>query len=240
MSQEGKSKGLAAKELWGCIGTVLAGFVAGFFLLFNTVIATWVPRLPFWQAQASPTPVVEIASPSPQSTLGPEVASPTSPPAVSTSTPTLVTLPSPTPSPTLAPSLTPSPSPTPTVAPSPTSTPPPVLEGLGTKLDELNDEGKEIKCVAFTPDGGWTVLYARNGYSTYGLPQEAVDALSSLNDDDEEIKWIAFTPESGWVILFGGSGFWRSGLPQEADDALTDMNERAEEIGLVAFAPHSS
>src|SRR4030042_3435942 len=97
MSQEGKSKSLSTKEMWGCIGSVLAGFVTGAFLLINTLIGTWGPRLPFFQAQASPTPVFEIASPSLESTLTPELASPTSPPADVTTAPTSLLLPSPTP-----------------------------------------------------------------------------------------------------------------------------------------------
>lgn len=91
MSQEGKSKGFASKEVWGCVGTVVAGFVAGFFLLFNTLLTTWAPHLPFLHAGASPTPAVVISSPSPESTQALEIASPTSPPAATTPTPTPAT-----------------------------------------------------------------------------------------------------------------------------------------------------
>jgi len=37
-------------------------------------------------------------------------------------------------------------------------------------LTELNEEGSEIRQVAFAPDGNWVILFDSNGYRHSELP----------------------------------------------------------------------
>jgi len=52
----------------------------------------------------------------------------------------------------------------------PSPTPPPILEVLGTGLDELNSAAKEMKQVSVAPDGSWVILFDSNGYRHSELP----------------------------------------------------------------------
>ena len=80
-------------------------------------------------------------------------------------------------------------------------------------MTDLNDRNEEMRDVAFSPDGGWSILYGSNGFIRKGIPADVEEALTELHDEGSEIKQVTFAPDGSWVILFDSNGYWHSELP---------------------------
>jgi hypothetical protein len=75
---------------------------------------------------------------------------------------------------------------------------------LVSTLQEVQKDKNEIKQVAFTPTGGWVVLYGKNWFKANGLPEDAAQALFDLHSNGREIYSVAFGPESSWLVVGQG------------------------------------
>ena len=62
-----------------------------------------------------------------------------------------------------------------------------------TKLNELAGKGVTLKSVAFTADGGWTILYDRNGNFSRNAPDEAVTKLAEAAQLDGAGPFVTLT-----------------------------------------------
>ena len=88
------------------------------------------------------------------------------------------------------------------------------------KLLELQRK-HTLRCVAFTPSGGWVVFWDQNGHWTTGLPDAATRKLAELAAKGSTLRSIAFAPDGGWVVLHGETGVWYSGVPDDLAQYLT-------------------
>jgi hypothetical protein len=75
---------------------------------------------------------------------------------------------------------------------------PPVLR---ENLTELLNHGESVWRVAFTPSGGWVILYGKNGYWDHEIPIGAKNLLSELNKKGMDIRDAFFGPKGGWGIV---------------------------------------
>jgi uncharacterized protein YkwD len=107
--------------------------------------------------------------------------------------------------------------------------------GAAQKLGEVANAG--LKSIAFTPNGGWAILYGTNGFAWSGIPDAAAQKLGDLANAGQSLKSIAFTTDGGWAILYGNSGFASSGIPAGAVLKLGDLANAGQGLKSIAFAP---
>jgi hypothetical protein len=69
-------------------------------------------------------------------------------------------------------------------------------------LSELRktDSDAPISEIAFTPDGGWVIIYGDNGFASNGLPQGTIDALNALHDRGWKIRKVTFGSNDRWLV----------------------------------------
>ncbi len=106
------------------------------------------------------------------------------------------------------------------------------------KLKEINTANQTIHCITFTSFGGYAILFGTNGYSTNGLPKNALAKLKELHDNKKDIKQIAFTPTGGYIILYGKSGFSSVSVNKKMTDKLLELNKNGNSIDNVSFSPN--
>jgi len=90
-----------------------------------------------------------------------------------------------------------------------------------SKADETNG----LTCVAFTPNGGWSLLYGTNGYSNRNIPEEAHRQIQRIANEGHELKCIAFTATGGWSLLYGTNGYFNRNIPEDAHQAMYGRHE---------------
>jgi CubicO group peptidase (beta-lactamase class C family) len=103
------------------------------------------------------------------------------------------------------------------------------------KLGELLKAKHRIKSVGFAPEGGWVVLYDKNGYFAKGIPDEAFNKVVELGKKGADLKSIVFARNGGWVILYNKNSVASNNIPPEAEKALNDLAKRGTQIKAVAF-----
>lgn len=104
-------------------------------------------------------------------------------------------------------------------------------------IREMNDNGEEIRDIAFAPNGGWAIVRGRNGWWWSNVPQGFTDAYEELHEQGEDIRRIDFTASGGWIIIYGNNGRRSVGMTSNFNDNYTELNSQKEYIRTVAFAP---
>jgi hypothetical protein len=105
-------------------------------------------------------------------------------------------------------------------------------------MTNIHARGIRVKSIAFTPDGGWTVLYGRNGSFSRNVPEEAHQQLGRIAASGEEIKCIAYAPNGGWSILYGYNRSFNRNIPDKAHEVMLALEEADLALNCIAFAPN--
>ena len=96
----------------------------------------------------------------------------------------------------------------------------------------------ELKCVAFTPQGDWVVLFGGNGFWTSNGNLPACKKLKELQQKGRDLKCVAFAPAGGWAVLWDQNGHWTEGnVPEVASKKLQDIASRGGALRSIAFGP---
>lgn len=103
---------------------------------------------------------------------------------------------------------------------------------LHNKLLELAVEG--IKCLAFTPVGGW-VIFHENDFFARNIPDEAFDVMRKYNKTPRQVHHFAFAP-NGWIALADDKFFARN-IDYELFDRLRPLRAARRQVDLVVFDP---
>jgi hypothetical protein len=106
------------------------------------------------------------------------------------------------------------------------------------EIDKLQKDaaGRAFRWVAFTPQGGWALLFDGPGrYRASGIPLGASHKLRDLADREIYLRAIAFAPAGGWVILFGENGVAHDGLPAAAATTLDMLVKNHVRVTNVTF-----
>jgi CubicO group peptidase (beta-lactamase class C family) len=106
-------------------------------------------------------------------------------------------------------------------------------------LGKVAEGGGEIKCFAFTMDGGsdWVFLFGDNGYHTSNTNLPVCKKLSELRKDGG-FKCVAFAPTGGWTILWSTNGSWTEGeVPEGAFKKMGEVIKKGGELRSVAYGP---
>ncbi|MFO7847186.1 MAG: serine hydrolase [Balneolaceae bacterium] len=102
------------------------------------------------------------------------------------------------------------------------------------------DQGKGIRCFAFTSEGkGWVLISSENDVFAHNIPNECLEKLKEVRDDDVDILWVAFSPKGGdrWSIVTERGFFNSSNIPDELNQRMTIMQENGHKLKCVAFPP---
>ncbi|MFO0878523.1 MAG: protein kinase [Gemmataceae bacterium] len=105
---------------------------------------------------------------------------------------------------------------------------------VSQRIDKL-PMGQPIKCVAFTPWGGYVLLHGKNEAISRDIPPELGQALMRLQVEGAELQSVAISPEGGWVLLHGKTGIDWTNLPNSCASRLQALQEARTEIACVAF-----
>ncbi|TVS21178.1 MAG: hypothetical protein EA424_00230 [Planctomycetaceae bacterium] len=87
------------------------------------------------------------------------------------------------------------------------------------------DGQRRLTCIAFAPNGGWSLLSGRNGYINRNIPDEVHRQMERIANDGHELKCIAFAPNGGWSLLYGRNGYINRNIPDEAHLAMHHRRE---------------
>ena len=114
-----------------------------------------------------------------------------------------------------------------------------ISKDILVKLNHIHKSGEQIKQVAFSPDGGWVILYGRSSFSYSGISNNVTDKLWEFSNEGEEIKQVTLAPNNAWVILRNRCGFEQSNLPKRMSDKLWSSLNAGQEIRYVAIAANT-
>lgn len=108
--------------------------------------------------------------------------------------------------------------------------------GPSIKLKEIYGQKNSAKCVAFTADNDWVVLFGENGVWTSNLKVPAIEKLVSLMSG-HTLKCIAFTPKGGGAVLFDKNGYWAQHIPEPAFAKLGEIANAGGSLRSISFSP---
>ena len=106
---------------------------------------------------------------------------------------------------------------------------------LGSKYSELeewikyyNNRRQPIKSVAVNADGGWALVWGKNGYRYRNIPQGMADRFKELVAYGHTINRASFGRDpNGWIITHGNGGFMYEKFYR--DEALAFVGDQAHE-----------
>jgi formylglycine-generating enzyme required for sulfatase activity len=101
----------------------------------------------------------------------------------------------------------------------------------------LKSGSGSISQIAFTPQGGWVIIWGPNGFQSESIPPDLVRTLKDFNNAKHTILQVTFTPNGGWVALSDHQLAWSSNVNAEFVKALLSLNRKGEAIRRVAFNP---
>jgi hypothetical protein len=105
---------------------------------------------------------------------------------------------------------------------------------LVAKVPELWKVTGDFKCLAFRPQGGWLLLYDKNGFAQEGLPAGLRERLEKAQKTGETIRSVAFAPDGGWFLLLEKE-FFAEGLPKPLHDRVAAHYAARIGVRCVAF-----
>jgi subtilisin family serine protease len=106
-------------------------------------------------------------------------------------------------------------------------------------LDFYSASGAPIRTIAFTPSGGYTILFGYNGYDSSGVPTAVSNSLGTYASQGFEIKRIDYTPSGGWMILYGKNLVGCEGFSNPAWSSLTALASQGRRLDEIAFGPNN-
>ncbi len=104
-----------------------------------------------------------------------------------------------------------------------------VPQELVTKLDQISKTDQELKSIAFTKEGGFTVLFGQHDYFTSGIDTNAYGLSLLQTEAAAEFRDVAFPADGGIVLLEASGGYAWNGLADNSELArglksLADQN----------------
>jgi len=108
-------------------------------------------------------------------------------------------------------------------------------KGLVSMLKKLNKNGKKIKDIDFSENGGWVVLFGKSGFASNKIPENAAKKLQKLNKEKKETYKIELYRNKGYVILFENNGLTFENIPSEAEIKIKELKKEKKKINIVKF-----
>jgi CubicO group peptidase (beta-lactamase class C family) len=104
------------------------------------------------------------------------------------------------------------------------------------KLIELQKAKNNFQCAAFSPEGGWTVLWNQTGNWIEGkVPAAAFNKLQEVVKGGGSLRSIAFGPRGAWVVLFGKTGIWCGNVPPDLGKVFNNAIKQGLTVRCVCF-----
>lgn len=110
---------------------------------------------------------------------------------------------------------------------------------LESKIKEFRGSGLKIKSVAFTPDGGWSLVAGKNAFFNRGRSAQMAamhKVMLDLQKAGHEIKCTAITPTGGWTVMYNKNNFHNRGVPDAAHEAMLRLNREGRTLKHVGYS----
>jgi hypothetical protein len=118
----------------------------------------------------------------------------------------------------------------------------------------VKQQGYSIKTIAFTPQGGFVIIYTALGqiypiqfhFYSKAIPQEAINELNTLVSQNYTIEDIQFTPKGGFAILFNygfnhlryyTSSDFPPALANDLKAVINSASSKSARINRILFPP---
>ena len=105
------------------------------------------------------------------------------------------------------------------------------------RIQQLSQQGKRIRRLVLTPQGGWLLLSERNDFDYRDIPNDLAIWLQKYRDGGSEIRDVAVSPSGGYVILADRNGFRYYNAPQDLIDKLWEFYGKDYTLNNVEFTP---
>ncbi len=105
-------------------------------------------------------------------------------------------------------------------------------------IERFQREGHQVKWVAFAPNGGWSVLYGKNGYFNRNIPDELHQLMVKYAQEGRELKSVAFAPNGGWSLLYDKNGYFNRNAPDELHQLVVKYAQEGRTLKTIAYAPN--
>ncbi|HEY1068457.1 MAG TPA: hypothetical protein VGE52_20200 [Pirellulales bacterium] len=103
-------------------------------------------------------------------------------------------------------------------------------------LVKIKRGGKEIRCVAFTPSGGWAILYGKNSATTSRIPENAEKALAKFAKAGSTIRSIAFGDRDSWAIVYDENSYSTHNANADLEKKLAEVLNKNHPITSLTMA----
>ena len=108
-------------------------------------------------------------------------------------------------------------------------------KGLVSTLKKLNKNGKKIKDVDFSKNGGWVILFGKSGFASNKIPDIATQKLQKLNKKKKETYKIELYKNNGYVILFENNGLTFENIPSDTENKIKELQKQKSKINIIKF-----
>jgi hypothetical protein len=110
-----------------------------------------------------------------------------------------------------------------------------VPKALAKVLKDLVSGGSRIDGVAFTPEGGWLVLYDGTGFRAAGVSAQCLAALREAATESRGLRSPSFEANGAFAFVMDGNGSYRAGIPAWMNEVLVELNVPGQRITSVAL-----
>jgi choice-of-anchor C domain-containing protein len=108
--------------------------------------------------------------------------------------------------------------------------------GTLAKLQKAVRSGGKVRSLAFSPDGGWVVVFDR-GIQQDGLPENLSKLLADHVKKGAFVRCVAFTSQGDWFVIDGQNNSFSSNTNHAAFKELQRLKQQGQVIEWVAFSP---
>lgn len=100
---------------------------------------------------------------------------------------------------------------------------------------KFESEGRKITSVAFTKEGGYAILYGKNGYRYWNVPDGLVKALRKAHDRQQTFLCVAISRYRGWYLITEESIYWGGDLPVSLKEHVNMESSKGGDVKMVGF-----
>jgi len=102
-------------------------------------------------------------------------------------------------------------------------------------VEKFESEGKKIKSVAFTKNGGYAIIWGKNGYRYWNIPSGLVKRIKEAVEKEHAILSAAIGKYDQWVLLTDEKMFWSDNCSVHLKEKMNAEVQNGAQISMVGF-----
>lgn len=103
------------------------------------------------------------------------------------------------------------------------------------KIAEFSEKGYELKTIAFTQSGGWTLLFGKNGYWSNNVPPAAHQKIREIAEAGNTLRSVSYAPNGGWSVFYNWNGYWNSNMPGDSHEQIKYVADQGHGLRHIEF-----